>query len=319
MNNEENDELIEIHIGKALNTRSEELTKDFYDVAWNLPRWHLLMLQDRHRLEYYRNVITPKVKGKIVLDVGTGSGILSHLALKAGARKVYSVEQNPALIAVYRHLMKIPLEQGQAELISNDANNLRLEQFSEGPPEVIVHELFGSIGMGEYLIPIFRSFREEGILTDKSVLIPDQLEVWSRPVWSEILSKEAHLDAFEGYPLEKLNIFGHQNIWEQEYNASLASDWKSAGDDQLVFSCNLHDLNLPDTVKLSFVGTHCSHLKFWMKVVDTSTGLIHEDDHQKRETHWANAYLSIPPWFRGKSFQVEFKIFPNSIQLLRFY
>lgn len=319
MNNEENDEMIEGLIQKALISKPEELKADFYDVAWNLPRWHLLMLQDRHRLEYYRDAIRPKVQGKIVLDVGTGSGILSHLALSAGARKVYSVEQNPALQAVYRHLMKIPMESGHAELISGDAKNLRLEDFPEGPPEVIVHELFGSIGMGENLIPIFRTFRDEGILTDKTILVPDQLEVWTRPVWSEVLSKEALLEAFEGYHLEKLNIFGHQNLWEQEYIASQGSGWKSAGEDQLVFKCDLHSLSLPDSVGISFRGTECSHLKFWMKVIDSSTGLIHADDHQERESHWANAYLSIPPWLRGKDFNVELKISPNTIQLIRFY
>ncbi len=319
MDNEENNEFIASVIDQSLGLPPEKLPPVFHRAAQSLPRWHLLMLQDRRRMEYYSDVIRPKVEGKIVLDVGTGSGILSHLALKWGAKKVYSIEQNPALQAVYRHLMKIPLKNGKAELICDDAQFLRLEQFHEGPPDVIVHELFGSIGMGENLIPIFRALSSEGILTHKTDIVPDSLEVFVRPVWSELIAKEGVVPAFDDYPLDVMNVFGCQTFWEQDYLASRASNWQMAGDSQRLFKCNLRDLNLPDLVELSFKASHCSHLKLWMKIEDTKTGLIHANDHQEVDTHWANAFLSIPSWLRGKDFKVEFKIYPNNIQVHRFF
>ena len=314
-----NNEHIKNVITQSLETAPEKLGADFYDVGWNLPRWHILMLQDRPRLEYYSNVIKPKVAGKIVLDVGTGSGILSYLALKWGAKKVYSVEMNPALQGAYRHLMRVPLQEGRAELICDDASYLRLEQFTEGPPEVVVHELFGSFGMGENLIPIFHALTKEGILTPKTELIPDNLEVWTRPVWSDLVAKEEQVSAFEGYPLDQLNIFTSQNLWEQDYLASKASNWKAAGDSQMVFKCNLRDLSLPDNVTLTFSASHSSHLQIWMKIKDDKTGLVLENDHHEGGSHWANVFLAIPFWLRGKDFKVEIKIEPNKIQVLRFF
>ncbi|TYZ59087.1 hypothetical protein PybrP1_007207 [[Pythium] brassicae (nom. inval.)] len=54
------------------------------------------MLQDRVRTSAYERAVLENAAGdfrdKVVLDVGTGSGILAFFALRAGARRVYAVE-----------------------------------------------------------------------------------------------------------------------------------------------------------------------------------------------------------------------------------
>jgi predicted RNA methylase len=50
------------------------------------------MLNDKVRCETYKDAIIASVKGKIVLDVGAGTGFLSVIAAKAGASHVYAVE-----------------------------------------------------------------------------------------------------------------------------------------------------------------------------------------------------------------------------------
>lgn len=56
---------------------------------------HKLMIQDSPRTEAYKNAILSNrslFEGKTVLDVGTGTGILSIFCAQAGAAKVYAVE-----------------------------------------------------------------------------------------------------------------------------------------------------------------------------------------------------------------------------------
>ncbi|XP_056383896.1 protein arginine N-methyltransferase 3 [Hyla sarda] len=58
---------------------------------------HEEMLKDTVRTESYRNFMyqNPDVfKDKVILDVGCGTGILSMFAAKAGAKKVYGVDQS---------------------------------------------------------------------------------------------------------------------------------------------------------------------------------------------------------------------------------
>lgn len=55
------------------------------------------MLKDNVRTEIYKKAITRNAylfKGKIVLDIGCGTGILSIFAAKAGAAHVYAVDNS---------------------------------------------------------------------------------------------------------------------------------------------------------------------------------------------------------------------------------
>ncbi len=55
------------------------------------------MLKDEVRTKSYKNAILNNkhlFKGKIVLDVGCGTGILSMFAAKAGASKVFGVNRD---------------------------------------------------------------------------------------------------------------------------------------------------------------------------------------------------------------------------------
>src|SRR5436305_2374563 len=69
--------------------------------ALGLP-YHYEMLADRRRLEPLRRAIQLVARDKRVLESGAGSGVLSILAAKAGARAVYAVERDPAIARFLR-------------------------------------------------------------------------------------------------------------------------------------------------------------------------------------------------------------------------
>ena len=85
------------------------------------------MLQDYVRTGTYRHAFmsnTTDFTDKVVLDVGTGTGILALFAVQAGARKVYAVEASESadvartLVAANGYADKIEIIQGKLEEIN---------------------------------------------------------------------------------------------------------------------------------------------------------------------------------------------------------
>jgi len=69
--------------------------KDYYYGSYSHFNIHEEMIRDKARTEAYKRAIEQNrhlFEGKTVLDIGTGTGILSLFAARAGAKKVYAVD-----------------------------------------------------------------------------------------------------------------------------------------------------------------------------------------------------------------------------------
>ncbi|XP_061440701.1 protein arginine N-methyltransferase 9 isoform X2 [Rhineura floridana] len=83
------------HKAVKLNPDFPDAKENFYRVAnWVVERWHFIMLNDSNRNLLYQRAIEKAIRSgcRSVLDIGTGTGILSMFAKKAGAPSVYACE-----------------------------------------------------------------------------------------------------------------------------------------------------------------------------------------------------------------------------------
>ena len=72
-----------------------------------VPRWHFPMLADSARNRAYARAIAAKVRpGDVVLDIGCGAGLTAMLAARAGARHVYTCEQQPLIAQAARQVIR---------------------------------------------------------------------------------------------------------------------------------------------------------------------------------------------------------------------
>jgi len=111
------------------------------------------MMQDYIRTSTYQSAIlqnSNEFKGKVVLDVGAGTGILSYFAIQAGARKVYAVEaSNMAQYA--KELAKCNKSCDSVEVISGKIEEITLPE----KVDIIVSEPMGYMLFNERMLETY--------------------------------------------------------------------------------------------------------------------------------------------------------------------
>lgn len=113
------------------------------------------MLVDHVRVSAYERALTQLVRpGDVVADIGTGTGILALLALRAGARKVYAVERGTVAELAARVFQDNDPE-GRIELLRTDARDVSFPE----RPTIIVSETMGVFGIDEDMSQLFRILR----------------------------------------------------------------------------------------------------------------------------------------------------------------
>ncbi|MCJ7653068.1 MAG: 50S ribosomal protein L11 methyltransferase [Actinobacteria bacterium] len=144
---------------------------------YEFPSVHADMVFDQERVGRYSEAIANVVRpGDVVADIGTGTGLLAFLSLKAGARRVHAIERSPAI----RWAKMLAETHGYADRIcfyNEDSRSVELPE----KVDVVVSELIGHIafeeGMVESLFDAKRRF-----LACEGKMIPKRVELRVTPV-----------------------------------------------------------------------------------------------------------------------------------------
>ncbi len=133
------------------------------------------MLADPARTNGYLTALRTLVRpNDVVLDIGTGTGILATCAALAGARRIYAIESSGIATAAARVF---------------DANRVNVELFRERSTRVtlperatlLVTEIIGNEPFHEDILEVVEDARCR-LLTSDARIIPSRIEVFAVPV-----------------------------------------------------------------------------------------------------------------------------------------
>jgi type II protein arginine methyltransferase len=132
------------------------------------------MVNDLARGQKYHAAMKAKIRpGDVVLEVGTGAGLLSCLAARLGAKHVYSVEQSPVLYRVAQKVVEANGLSNKITLLNVHSKDLAALGAIKEPIDVFVTETIGTQGLDEGILLIFDHV--ESLLAPEAKTIPETL------------------------------------------------------------------------------------------------------------------------------------------------
>jgi type I protein arginine methyltransferase len=164
-------------MGALVDHAEKEIISDKNPDSFGAAPVHLGMLNDKSRTDNFISGLQETVKeGDIVLDIGTGTGILAIAAARAGAKKVYAIEASGMADVAQATINKTEVA-GKITLIRGWSTQVKLPEKAD----VLVSEILGNDPFDENILQTFRDARKR-LLNPNPRILPENVKVWGLPV-----------------------------------------------------------------------------------------------------------------------------------------
>lgn len=234
-------------------------------------------------------------KDNIVIDLGAGTGVLGLFALSQGATFVYFVERDPQMFHILSNVLPNKLPADKFKLINKDIEDLTIDDFDCGTPDVVVSEFYGPQLFDEGYVNYTKHLRS--FLPD-CYFIPETFEVefylgdidYSQPIWPE---DSELIDHFKFMYKEK-GFVRHMELANGEYMGSILFDAnKQTFDNAVEF---VYDKN----VEQLLVGKAIIKHKELTQYYTTLGWLMTADDCDRK----FRIYYDIPSYFNPRKIDI---------------
>jgi len=254
--------------------RTEESSASQYFQFYGYLSQQQNMMQDFIRTSTYQKAILDNpidFSGKVILDVGAGSGILSFFAQQSGAKRVYAVEASS--IAV--HASKLVAANKVDDVIKVLSGKIEEIQLPE-QVDVIISEPMGYMLLNERMLETFLHAKK--FLKPGGKMFPSRGDLHVAPFTDEALYMEQfnkvnfwYQEYFHGVNLSSLRNSAMTEYFRQpivdtfDINICTAKTQRHIIDFQTAHETDLHRIEIPLEFHMLQSGT-VHGLAFWFDV-----------------------------------------------------
>jgi type I protein arginine methyltransferase len=196
---------VQINPGDAFLDPARRPRRDF-------PVWHFAMVNDIPRNQVIeKSIAAMDLKGKTVVEIGSGTGIIALLFAKYGAEHVYTCEMNQNLAAVAQRIVSSTPYAKRITVI-NESSTVAINQGSlPRHPDVIFTETLDCGVVGEGFMPIANDIAD--LAGPETIIMPRNVRQFARLIESESLANLNRASTACGFDLSALNEYSTGNYF----------------------------------------------------------------------------------------------------------
>lgn len=172
-----------------------------------VPRWHFEMLNDEKRNEAFRraltNAITPET---IVLDIGSGTGLLAMMAARAGAKETVTCEMVPQLAELARDTVALNGLADRIITLDKKSTSLVIGYQMVHKANLLVTETVDCGLLGEGIVSSI-AHAKANLLTENAQIVPCAATVYATVVESPRLRNLNCAKTAAGFDVSLINRY----------------------------------------------------------------------------------------------------------------
>jgi tetratricopeptide (TPR) repeat protein len=258
-------------------------------VSGMIPAWHIPMINDEERNVAYERALKRAIKpSDIVLEIGTGSGLVAMMAARAGAKLVVTCEAVPVLADVAKETVERNGYSAKVRVLSKRSTQLKVGDDLPEPADVFVSELINVGMLAPNMLPIIQHARINLCKPDARI-IPEAAIVWGALIQCDHLARINPVKDVAGFDMSTFDIFrtpGYSQIDLAADPHQLLSDRFRALD--FDFRVAMKDADLHALAVTANAAGTCHGVAFWFDLVlDAQT--VYRSESRSRTNHWKQA------------------------------
>lgn len=250
--------------------------------------YHASLVADAERVERFREAITEVVRpGDVVVDIGTGTGLLAFFACQAGAARVFALEEG-AVVNLARELAALNRFDDRVEFFHDHSRRVELPERAD----VLITETLWNFGIGEGMIGILLDARRRFLKPDARI-IPAAVDLHVAPVQAERLYARLHSRPADchGLDLSPIRHYQVNNVHMPHLDAE-----GFLGPPALLLSTELDEFATPDfdaAVTVAATDFGILHgICGWFRS-RLSPGVVLHNQPPSTDSSWAHAFFPM--------------------------